>query len=43
MNGVDQIVDCIQAAFFCDTGKMGVAGSCFRTCVTEDILDVTEA
>ena len=43
MNGVDQIVDGIQAAFFCDTGKMGVAGSCFRAGVTENILDVAKA
>nr|WP_320191646.1 hypothetical protein [uncultured Desulfobacter sp.] len=39
MNGVDQIVDDIQAVFFRNTGKMGVTGSCFRTGVTENALD----
>ena len=43
MNGVDQIVDDIQTAFLRNTGKMGVAGSCFRSGVAENALDMAKA
>lgn len=43
MNGVDQSVNDIQTAFFRNTGKMGVAGSCFRTGVAENALDMAKA
>lgn len=42
MDSVDQIVDGCHAVPFRDPSEMSVTGCCFRTCMAEKGLNVTE-
>jgi len=43
MEGIDQLIDGVQTAFFRDIGQMGITCGCRGAGMSEDYLNMTKA